>query len=64
MAGKIFKVVKRSSVPSNQRIYGTRFVDAMKTVHGVEKAKSRLVAQNYMDQAAAKIATKSPTVQR
>ena len=62
--GKIFEVVKRDSVPKGKIIYGTRFIDAVKTVDNNTKLKSRLVAQNYMDEEATTISTTSPTIQR
>ena len=61
---KTFKIVKRSSVPQGIRIYGTRFVGSFKTVGDVTNLKSRLIAQNYQDEDAKTIATKSPTIQR
>lgn len=59
-----FEIVKKSSVEKGARIYGTRFVDAVKTVNNVEKLRSRLVAKNYDDNASTLISTKAPTVQR
>ena len=61
---KTFEVVKRDSVPPDARIYGTRWVDCIKTVNGKKIDKSRLVAQNYRDHGATSICTKSPTVSR
>lgn len=59
-----FKVVKRDTLPTRKRIYGTRFIDTYKTVDNNEKLKSGLVAQKYIDDDADRIATKSPTVQQ
>lgn len=59
-----FKIIKRNTVPKEKRMYGTRFVDTFKTVGGIETPKSRLVAQIYMDHDAARVPTKTPTVQR
>lgn len=64
MKNDTFRVVNRSSVPEGLRIYGTRLIDAIKTVDGKAFQKSRLVAQNYRDYAATEIATKSPTISR
>ena len=61
----VFKVVKRSSVPSGTRIYGSRFVDSLKQkIDGTEFEKSRLVARNFKDKAALKLPTRSPTISR
>lgn len=60
-----FEVVKLSSVPKGTRIYGSRWVDTLKTLEdGSIAEKSRLVAQNYKDKGASSIATKSPTISR
>ncbi len=59
-----FEIVKRYTAPSGTRFFGSRFIDAYKTVDGELVKKSRLIAQNYNDQAAATIATKSPTISR
>ena len=59
-----FKIVNASSVPKGTRVYGTRWVDAIKMVDGKEVEKSRLVAQNVRDKGAAAIPTRSPTVSR
>ena len=64
LARNVLEVVKRSTVPKGMRIYGTRFVDVVKTVNGKTIEKSRLVAQNYRDKAATEISTKSPTISR
>ena len=64
LKNETFKVVKRSSVLPGTRIYGSRFIDAFKTVDGTTKQKSRLVAHNYLDEQASVISTKSPTIQR
>ena len=60
----VFKIVKKDTVPVSERIYGTKWVDTMKTVDGNTFPKSRLVAQNYNDEGAAEINTKSPTISR
>lgn len=59
-----FEIVESDIVPPGTRVYGTRWVDALKTVEGKTFEKSRLVAQNYNDLGAASILTKSPTVTR
>jgi len=64
MGRKIFQIVDKCSVPHGARIFGTRFLDSMKTVDGKTFPKSRLVAQNYRDKDATKISTKSPTITR
>jgi len=62
---KVFKVVDRSIVPEGQRIYGTKWVDGIKTLDdGSTKYKSRLVAQNFRDNEARGIPTKAPTISR
>lgn len=61
---KVFKIVKRASIPSGSRVYGTRFIDAVKKDKGKTKLKSRLVAQNYRDKASKSIPTKAPTISR
>jgi len=63
-ARETFDVVDLSEVPSSTRIYGSRWVDTLKKVHGRIIEKSRLVAQNYCDKGATAISTKSPTVSR
>ena len=60
----VFSVVKKSSVPANTRIFGTRWVESIKTIDGRKVAKARLVAQNYSDEGALEISTKSPTISR
>lgn len=61
---EVFKVVDRNIVPPGMRIYGTKWVDSIKTVAGKKIYKSRLVAQNFRDYAATSISTSSPTVSR
>ncbi len=46
------------------RIYGTKWVDALKTGNEGTIEKSSIAAQNYRDARAATIATKSPKVSR
>lgn len=58
----VFKVVDESTVPHGTRIYGSRWVDVLKSSDGKSIEKSRLVAQNFRDKGAADIPTKSPTV--
>ena len=61
----VFKVVDRASLPKNTRIFGSRFVDEMKTrSDGREYEKSRLVARHFRDKKAKKIPTKAPTISR
>jgi ribonuclease HI len=59
-----FVVVKRERA-SGKRIYGTRFVDAVKS-YGTSEAvtKSRLVVQAFNDRASRQVLTGAPTVQR
>ena len=64
MDRNIFSIVDRSSVPKGTRIFGTRWVDALKTVDGKTFEKSRIVARNFRDKGAASVATKAPTVTR
>lgn len=46
-------------------MFGSRFIGALKEVgEGMQKKKSRLVAQNYSDQDQTRLATRAPTVQR
>ena len=60
-----FDVVRSDDVPKGARIYGSRWVDTLKSMDdGSHVAKSRLVAQNYRDKGASSIATKSPTISR
>lgn len=61
---EVFKVVPRKQVPNGTRIYGTRWVDSIKTVDGKTVQKSRIVAQNFRDSGAVSISTRSPTVSR
>ena len=60
---KNFKAVKRSSVAKRSRIFGTRIIDAFKTVGDITNLKSWLIAQNYQEKNAKSIAKKSPTIQ-
>lgn len=46
MGKGIFEILDRKSVPKEHRIFGTRWVDALKTVDGKTFEKSRLIAQN------------------
>ena len=61
----VFKVVTSKDVPSNARIFNSRFVDEVKNA-GTDKAyeKSRLVVQAYNDQEKDLVLTQSPTIQR
>ena len=59
-----FQIVHRDSVPNGERIYGTKWVDVIKQVDGKSVPKSRLVAQNYCDEGALEISTRSPTISR
>lgn len=59
-----FLPIPAAEVPPNTRGFGSRLVDRLKRVDLVTLYKSRLVAQNYITEGAAGIATKSPTVQR
>ena len=61
----VFKVVTGGDIPSNARIFNSRFVDEVKHA-GTDKAyeKSRLVVQAYNDQEKDLVLTQSPTIQR
>ena len=61
----VFKVVTSADIPSNTRIFNSRFVDEIKHA-GTDKAyeKSRLVVQAYNDQEKDLVLTQSPTIQR
>lgn len=48
----------------DHRIFGSRFVDEIKRASEHFRRNSRLVAQNYSDEAASTIPTKTPTVPR
>lgn len=62
---KVFKIVNRSTVAKGVRIYGHKWQDSVKhRVDGSSYLKSRLCAQNYLDQGATGIATRSPTITR
>ena len=61
---KTFQVVDKSSVPKGTRIFGLRWVDALKTVDGVTMEKSRIVARNFKDKDALRVSTRSPTATR
>lgn len=63
--GNVFEQVPRSSVPKDERIYGIRFIDALKSDgKGNWKKKARLIAQNFKDKNALKILPRSPTISR
>lgn len=53
-----------SDVPAGTRVFGSRFIDQVKGAGEMMRKKSRLVAQNYRDEDAGRIATKAPTIQR
>ena len=57
-----FIPVHKSEIPDGTRIFGSRFIDEVKRSGQGTRKKSRLVAQNYQDNDATKIATKAPTV--
>ena len=61
----VFKVVTTEDIPSNSRIFNSRFVDEIKNP-GTDKAyeKSRLVVQAYNDKDKNLVLTQSPTIQR
>jgi hypothetical protein len=61
---QMFEVVPRSSVPEGTRIFGTRWVDTMKSTPQGSIRKSRLVAQNYNDKDSAEIPTRAPTISK
>lgn len=48
--------------PDGMQIFGSRFVDELKEASMGKVKKSRLVAQNYSDEVATRIATKAPIV--
>lgn len=58
-----FIPIPQSNIRTPTRIIGSRFVDALKIVGDKLKQKSRLFAENYTNDGARKIPTKSPTVQ-
>ncbi|KAI0996514.1 hypothetical protein K3495_g11667 [Podosphaera aphanis] len=62
---EVFKILSRHNVPTNTRIFGSRFVDQIKN-EGTKKAfeKSRLVVQAYNDADKKNILTQAPTIQR
>lgn len=62
MKQKVFEIVPLSSVSKGKRVYGTRWVDVVKSANGKTFEKSRLVAQNYRDRDAITIPTRSPTI--
>lgn len=53
-----------ADVPHDTGMFNSRFVDELRKVGESMNKKSRLVAQNYEDEAAAEIETQAPTVQR
>lgn len=59
-----FETANINDIPPNTRIFGSRFIDDLKKIGRRLKQKSRLVAQNYMDEEAAEMGTKAPTIQR
>jgi len=62
---EVFKIVDRCIVPEGHRIYGTRWIDSVKTLDdGSARTKSRLVAQNFRDYRARGIPTKAPTISK
>lgn len=64
-SSNVFRKIRKSEVANGARIYGLRFVDEVKKdIYGSLYEKSRLVAQNYMDNGAKGIPTKAPTITR
>lgn len=59
-----FEIASRRDLPEGTRVFGSKFIDQLKRAGDAIRKKSRLVAQNYQDADAVKIATKAPTVQR
>ena len=61
----VFEVINPKDVPTNIRIFNSRFVDEIKNP-GTDKAfeKSRLVVQAYNDEEKNLVLTQSPTIQR
>lgn len=59
-----FRIVDGASIPAVTRIFGSRFVYLLKNANKGSRYKSRQVAQNYVDEQSASIATKTRTVQR
>lgn len=45
-------------------MFGSRFIDSLKSVKEGQRKKSRLIAQNYKDENSRGIYTRAPTVQR
>ncbi len=61
----MFRVLDSITVPASARVYGTRWVDATKTLsNGKKTLKSRLVARNFKDRGAEDIPTPSQTISR
>lgn len=54
---------KKEHIANGTCIFGSRFVDELKTVSAQLKKKERLVAQNYLDTEADGIETRSTTMQ-
>lgn len=59
-----FTETKTSQIPEGTRIFGSRFIDELKSTEKGYRKKKRHVDQNYLDAGAAGIAMKEPTVQR
>jgi hypothetical protein len=61
----VFRIIPAASIPSNARLFNSRFVDEVKH-QGTPQAyeKSRLVVQAYNDQEKTLVLTQSPTIQR
>lgn len=61
----VFDVIPISKVPSDIRIFKSRFVDEIKNIGTADAfEKSRLVVQAYNDQGKGLVLTQAPTIQR
>lgn len=56
--------MRSANIEKGTRIFGSRFVDTIEETNTDARHKSSSVAQNYEDEEAAKIATKSLAVRR
>lgn len=64
MKDEKFAPVHSSTLRLNTKIFGSCFIEEFKKLAETLKKKSRLVAQNYVDDGASEIAAKDPTVKR
>lgn len=64
MSAKVFKIVDRSSLPADARIYSTQTLNFFKENNGMRVIKSRLVAHNFRYKHANSIPTKISTISK